>query len=366
MSLLDAFTGAPYTQAATQQRQYLGDLTSNVNQRIGGAVGTGLGQLTSGLQGATDAINTGISTGSGAIGASVNPAIIALTGGTTQGADALSAGQTGGLADLQSGVTNAVGAYDPLAEAAGSYGERATQASNMSEDALGLNGPEGVARATAAFQAGPGYKFGLDQGLESILRNANAGGMVASGNQLRESQTFGQGLANQEFDKWKAGLMGRESLYAPLERGALGDVASGRGGAYLAGGTGAAGIRTGTAGRLSDLYSGSGKGVAGVYTGAGQSLADLAAKGGLALGDIEAATGARGADLIRQLTSTQTGFDQNIAQPYANTYQQDAAAQVGGSANLWNLVGNAAKMAAGGGWLPSGSFTPYNLGGKAA
>lgn len=356
MGLLDAFTGAPYTQAAAQQRQYLGDLTSGINRNLTGAQVSGLDQLSSGLAGATNAIDTGISTGSGAIGASVNPAILSLTGGTTQAADALGAGQTGGLADLQSGVNNAVSAYNPLAEAAGTYGGRATQASDMSADALGLNGPEGVARATAAFQAGPGYQFGLNQGLESIARNANAGGMVASGNQLRESQTFGQGLANQEFDKWKAGLMGRESLYAPLERGALGDVASGRGGAYLTGGTGAAGIRTGTAGRLSDLYSGTGKGVAGVYTGAGQSLADLASKGGLALGDIESATGARGADLIRQLAGTQTGFAQNIAQPYANTYQQEAAAQVGGSANLWNLVSGVGRLAAGQGYLPTGPW----------
>ena len=50
----------------------------------------------------------------------------------------------------------------------------------MSANALGLNGPAGNAAATAAFQAGPGYQFALEQGLEGINRTANAAGMGAS------------------------------------------------------------------------------------------------------------------------------------------------------------------------------------------
>lgn len=86
----------------------------------------------------------------------------------------------------------------------------------MLSDAQGLNGPGGSDRAQAAFRAGPGYEFMLDQGLDAITRNANAGGMLASGNMLRESQQFGSGLANQEWQNWMKNLQGRESLYAPL------------------------------------------------------------------------------------------------------------------------------------------------------
>ena len=86
----------------------------------------------------------------------------------------------------------------------------------MYSDALGLGGAAGNARATGAFQAGPGYNFMRDQGLESVARNANAAGMLAGGNMLQESQRYGSGLANQEFNNWRNALGQREGLYAPL------------------------------------------------------------------------------------------------------------------------------------------------------
>lgn len=83
-------------------------------------------------------------------------------------------------------------------------------------DALGQAGPAGVQRAQQQFQTGPGYQFALGQGLESIAQQANAAGMLASGNMLRESQQFGQGLANQEWNNYLRNVMGQQQLYAPL------------------------------------------------------------------------------------------------------------------------------------------------------
>src|SRR5262245_10430280 len=204
----------------------------------------------------------------------------AIYGGTGGAETALREGQTGGLAALGGGVAGATGAYDPLAGAASRWGVLGQNTGTMSADALGLNGPEGVARAQAAFQASPGYQFRLGQGLDAIARTANAGGMAASGNTLAEAQRFGQGLAGQEFNNWLTNLANREQLYGGLERGALTDTATGRAQAALTGGTGGANIFTGTAGRLSDLLSGYGRGAADIYGTTGRTLADLAYRGG--------------------------------------------------------------------------------------
>ena len=103
-------------------------------------------------------------------------------------------------------------------------------------------------------RSSPGYQFQLNQGLESVLRNANASGMGAGGNQLREAQTYGQGLANQDYGAWRAGVSGlgqaQQGAYAPLGANAASTAASGTANAALTGGTGAANIYTGTGGKL--------------------------------------------------------------------------------------------------------------------
>lgn len=96
------------------------------------------------------------------------------------------------------------------------YGQPLSQTAGMEANALGLNGPAGTQAAQAAFQTGPGFQFAMEQGLDAVNRNANAAGMGASGNMLREAQTFGQGLGQQEYNNWLNNLRQRESLYAPL------------------------------------------------------------------------------------------------------------------------------------------------------
>ena len=96
------------------------------------------------------------------------------------------------------------------------YTQPLQSTAGMSANALGLNGAGGNAAATAAFQASPGYEFQLGQGLDAINRTANAAGMGASGNMLREAQTYGAGLANQEYNNWLRNVTQREGLYAPL------------------------------------------------------------------------------------------------------------------------------------------------------
>lgn len=105
--------------------------------------------------------------------------------------------------EQQSGAAldSAIGAYQP-------WVTTGNAANNLYGDAIGLNGAEGNARATGAFQTGPGYQFALDQGLQAAERGASKGGYLGSGNLLTALTEFGQGTANQEFGSWLDRLNG--------------------------------------------------------------------------------------------------------------------------------------------------------------
>lgn len=342
-SLTNVFTGKPGTEAADATRAFIAGQQGAVDANAALARSGGLASLSAGREGALGSIGPGFAQGRMDVYGSTPLAVGSVGGYTNLGSGALTGGQEGGLAALQSGVLGATGAYDPLKAAAVRYGAGGTAAQNASADAMGLNGPEGVARAQAAFMTSPGYQFQLGQGLDALTRASNAaGGGTAGGNVLTEAQKYGSGLAAQEWDKYKAGLVGQQQLLSPLERGALGDVATGTANAALTGGTGASNIYTGTAGRLADLYSGAGKTVAPIYAQQGQSLADLASKGALAEAGVYTGTAGQEADLYSKIFGTQAGFAGQTLKPYFDASKLGAEAELGGSKNLWNLIGGAA------------------------
>lgn len=358
---LSIFTGSAYDNAANQQRSYLTGLGNLQTQQIQAATDKGLGALQAGQAGALGAIAPAISTARTDISGGIDPAIAALYGGQNMASGALTGSVDPAIAALSSGVSGAAGAYSPVLTAANQYGAAGGQASDASADALGLNGPEGVARAQQQFQTGPGFNFALNTGLESILRNINAagGGNAVGGNLARASQTYGQGLGQQEWNNWLTNLKSREALYNPLALQGYSTAAGGEANAALTGGTGAANIYTGTGGRLADLYSTTGRSAAPVYTGSAQSLADLAKTGGLASANVYTGVGGQSADLIKALTGAQVGAETSLAGPYASTYGAQAAADTAGAGNLWGLGLQGLKMAGGAGFLPSGGFTPW-------
>lgn len=109
----------------------------------------------------------------------------------TQGLDALdkaygaSSGYLNDAGNLWSGLTDKFG-----------------KATTLGLDALGVNGADGNARATAAFQSGPGYQFTLDSGLDAINRRRAGAGMLDSGNADIDAIKFGTGLADQTYGSW--------------------------------------------------------------------------------------------------------------------------------------------------------------------
>lgn len=80
-------------------------------------------------------------------------------------------------------------------------------------DALGLNGAGGNASALEKFQAGPGYQFGLDQGLQALQRSASSQGRLQSGNTDIDLLQYGVGAANNEYGNWLSNLSGYNGMY---------------------------------------------------------------------------------------------------------------------------------------------------------
>jgi hypothetical protein len=185
--------------------------------------------------------------------------------------------------------------YDP-------YTQATSGAPQMQANALGLGGAAGNEAATNAFQAGPGYQFALDQGLEALNRNAASRGMLSSGNNTQDILRYSQGLANQEYGNWlnrlgdfsqlglssAAGQTGRQNALAGLDTG------------Y---GNAQAGVYSNTANNLAELMapkpqqpSGLGSAIAGGLNLGGSLL------GGLASGGLLGGTGALGGSLGRFFT----------------------------------------------------------------
>jgi len=158
--------------------------------------------------------------------------------------------QATGTATLQQGQNSAIGALD---KSAGLYGDLASKygkASSLALDALGVNGPEGNARATSAFQAGPGYQWNVDQALQGVLRNNNATGGVAGGNTLAALSDRAGNMANQEYGSWLDRLNGYVSPELSATGGQAGSIAS------------EAPVYTGTAANIANLGTNTTNGVA--------------------------------------------------------------------------------------------------------
>lgn len=70
----------------------------------------------------------------------------------------------------------------------------------------GGNGTPNTAAMQSALQNYPGYQFAQQQGLQSLDRVAASRGLTLSGAQLKDAQTYGQGLATSTFGNYLSGL----------------------------------------------------------------------------------------------------------------------------------------------------------------
>ena len=160
-------------------------------------MGIGAGAAVAG----TAAAAGGISAGTGALIGGGISALGGVANSLLQGGNAGRAGAQAQrnleliLPQMQQNYVDTKAQYQPYTEA-GQQGSTATQ------DLLGLNGPDAAAAAMQRFQTSPGYQFQMEQGLRGIDAGAASRGMLRSGATLKAEETFGQGLANQDFTNY--------------------------------------------------------------------------------------------------------------------------------------------------------------------
>lgn len=107
-----------------------------------------------------------------------------------------------------------------------SFLDQTQTGATMYSNALGFNGADGVQAAQDAFQAGPGYQFARDQGLDAVMRKASAMGRVGSGNTSMDLVNYATGLADQTYNSW----LDRVGGYMDNLGGATGGVNAALGG----------------------------------------------------------------------------------------------------------------------------------------
>lgn len=76
------------------------------------------------------------------------------------------------------------------------------QAGSAIANMLGLNGGGAQDQGFQKFRDSTGYKFGLDQGLQSITGNAATQGLLNSGGTLKAMDTYGQNYANTQYQNY--------------------------------------------------------------------------------------------------------------------------------------------------------------------
>jgi Chaperone of endosialidase len=131
-----------------------------------------------------------------------------LSGLFGQGRDALTTNFTAGLSPFLTNYSKFSGGTDAL------------------NDALGVNGAQGNARATAAFQNHPGYEFAKQQGIDAILANQAKTGQLASGNTNLDLSKWVTNNANQNWNNYVSQLQ----PFLGASNTAAGGVLSGYGG----------------------------------------------------------------------------------------------------------------------------------------
>jgi hypothetical protein len=130
-------------------------------------------------------------------------------------ADALKAGFQTGKKDAYGEIDKGLaGANQDYASALGGYAglsDTFNKGSTMYANALGLNGADGNAAATGAYQTGPGYQFSVDQALQAVERRAGAQGQLGSGQTGIDTINQAYGIANKDYGSWLDRLGGYDA-----------------------------------------------------------------------------------------------------------------------------------------------------------
>lgn len=201
----------------------------------GPTAGSGiLGSLTSGSGGLSSALRSGLQglgslTGATSLGGEgILPTITGQASGGIGGA--LKAGNL--ASSIYSGIAGS-GTADKMAKAQLAGTNKAIEATqpyltsglaaNTQLSGLLGTGGENKDDILELLRNSPGYQFKLDQGTDAINKSLAARGGLFSGNAIKASQEYGQGLADQTYNDYIRNLMGQAGA-GQNAAGAIGDL----------------------------------------------------------------------------------------------------------------------------------------------
>jgi hypothetical protein len=305
-----------------------------------------------GLQQGYNALTDAYGQGRGALTENYGQGITALQNNYGVGRDALTSNLAAGRDAASANYGQAGNLYAGLGNYfQGLYGGGASAYG----DATGANGPEGQARARAAFQTDPGYGFQMDQGLQALQRTHAASGNLASGNADADTLRFSQGLADQGYGNYVSrlqpylGMAGQGAAAATAgQAGALEHLGNTLNTSYGTQGTG-----------LAANYANQGGLTDAAYQGQGNALnASYAGQGGAANANY---TGQGATNAAATMNNYNVGQNQLNAIMGVAKLASGGAGGIGGIGSLASGLGLGGAAGGGGGgasnsFLPSSSF----------
>lgn len=169
---------------------------------------------------------------------------------------------------------------------------------------------------TERFKFDPGYQFAQDEGMKQIQRNSAARGLLESGATQRDLQQFGQGLADQNYQRF----LGQQSALFSDWQNQLAGVASQ--GANLSNPA----LTNAVGGNLANALLGTGQATSGALGQAGSNISNLFANQGVFGGNSFLNTGAPQANTSMQAASLQAQIA--AAQAQQSSSQSAAGGQL--------------------------------------
>ena len=136
-------------------------------------------------------------------------------------------GQEAAFGQIDQGVDQASGYYDKAAVPFASLFDRGTKGYDAYQDATGINGADGLARAKSTFTSLPGYTEGINMALDQNDRRAAARGMLGSGNDCGHDQAR-DGLFKPEIQRLSRRIAADDRRVHGCRHGSGGRVAKPR------------------------------------------------------------------------------------------------------------------------------------------
>lgn len=115
-------------------------------------------------------------------------------------------GQEAAFGQIDQGVNQASGYYDKAAVPFASLFDRGTKGYDAYQDATGINGADGLARAKSTFTSLPGYTEGINMALDQNDRRAAARGMLGSGNTIADTTKLATDYSSQKYNDYLGAL----------------------------------------------------------------------------------------------------------------------------------------------------------------